>query len=134
MMEKVNFPQLKTKRRAKYSDGHYRISGVLPPIIRSSWDFVFPWIGSCSFPVTTQSLRYSSLPAATTTTVRRQGPPGSHRARDTWATPLVFAQKMLHFRALCSSLRCKMVWSLGTHPADDAAPTRNALRKQGCLS
>ena len=39
------------------------------------------------------------LPAVTTTTVRQQGPSGSHRARDTW-TPLDSAQKMLYLGGL----------------------------------
>ena len=53
----------------------------------------FSWIGSCSFRTTTQSTRYFSLPAVTTTTVRLQGPPGSHRIRAIWTTPSDSAQK-----------------------------------------
>ena len=45
-------------------------------------------------------MRYSSLSAVTTTTARRQGPPGSHRVCDTWATSLVMAQKVFRFKAL----------------------------------
>ena len=41
-----------------------------------------------------------SPPAVTTTAVRQQARPGSHRARVTWTTALGFAQKMLHVEAL----------------------------------
>ena len=45
-------------------------------------------------------MRYSSLPAVTTATVRQQGPPGNHRACDAWTIPSDSVQKMPFLGAL----------------------------------
>ena len=62
--------------------------------------FFYPWISVCPFRTTTQSVRYSFLPAVTTTTVKQKGHPDSHHARDTWTTPSDSEKKMLFLGAL----------------------------------
>ena len=84
-------------------------------------------------------------PAATTTTVRRQGPPVGRRARGTWTAILDYMQKTLHLGALLlatqdgeseyardersglSPLPVALQLCRGADPSPNTRPARSAL-------